>query len=330
MQHDLFVSDRQKRTGSGQWPAEAGHQTPMVEVCRLVTGASPRLDGLNDLHVQSLMETVDTWPPIVVDGADLTIVDGRHRVEAAKRLGIRAIRFSYFDGPPEEALIESVRLNVVHGLPLTPRDRAAAVHRVLELHREWSDRRIAETCGVSAGLVARMRTAAPQSADSDTQSTTVRVGRDHRARPVDPAGQRTRIAQALLDDPDASLRKIARVVGASPETVRSVKRELAQECSCGPADDHRSTDEAIERFTDLATPCSNAEHALNASSPDPDLTTWLDTTDAKAWHVYVDTVPLSRIYELADEARRRSNEWTRYADTLESRVMTRQRKRASA
>jgi hypothetical protein len=40
---------------------------------------------------------------------------------------------------------------------------------------------------------------------------------------------------------------------------------------------------------------------------------------------HVESVPLSRIYEVADEARRRAELWREFADVLESRVHRRRR-----
>jgi hypothetical protein len=52
---------------------------------------------------------------------------------------------------------------------------------------------------------------------------------------------------------------------------------------------------------------------------------WFDTRSVEAgdlWQ-YVDAVPLSRVYEIAGEARRRAEFWTRFAVTLETRVRRR-------
>jgi hypothetical protein len=38
------------------------------------------------------------------------------------------------------------------------------------------------------------------------------------------------------------------------------------------------------------------------------------------WLNFVDVIPLSRIYEVADVARRRAQSWTSFADALEGRV----------
>jgi hypothetical protein len=52
---------------------------------------------------------------------------------------------------------------------------------------------------------------------------------------------------------------------------------------------------------------------------------WLNATSVESgdlWR-YVDAVPLSRIYVIADEARRRAEFWTRFAMAVEGRVRRR-------
>ncbi len=62
----------------------------------------PRCDGLSDEHVASLMETPETWPPIVLArcNSGLFLIDGFHRHEAARRLGAGALTAAIYD-PPE-------------------------------------------------------------------------------------------------------------------------------------------------------------------------------------------------------------------------------------
>jgi hypothetical protein len=38
------------------------------------------------------------------------------------------------------------------------------------------------------------------------------------------------------------------------------------------------------------------------------------------WEPYADTIPIGRLYELADESRRRARSWTDLANTLEQRA----------
>ena len=103
------------------------------------------------------------------------------------------------------------------------RERRDAAEDLLRTHPEWSDRRVAELCGVSPKTVAQLRSELPGRGEDEPE---MRVGRDGRARPVDAAARRALVAAALEERPDASLRAIARSVGVSPETVRSVRQLL--------------------------------------------------------------------------------------------------------
>jgi hypothetical protein len=56
-----------------------------------------------------------------------------------------------------------VGMNIAHGLPLTRADRTAAAARVVHSYPQWSDRMISTVVGLSAGTVAKVSQAWPQS-----------------------------------------------------------------------------------------------------------------------------------------------------------------------
>jgi hypothetical protein len=52
---------------------------------------------------------------------------------------------------------------------------------------------------------------------------------------------------------------------------------------------------------------------------------WFSGADVgDEWSDHVAVVPLSRVYEIADEARRRAKSWTRFAEALELRTSAHQ------
>ena len=155
-----------------------------MKVADLKVGPSFREGGLCPEHVERLMTLGGSWPPIVVD-SDGLVIDGAHRVVAARRLGWARLDAVLFEGGSEEAFIEFVRRNVAHGLLLTLRERKQAAVRVLGSHREWSDRRVAEVCGISSKTVGRLRLEMGCPTEEDAQlDSGSRVGRDDRRRPV--------------------------------------------------------------------------------------------------------------------------------------------------
>jgi hypothetical protein len=296
---------------------------------------------LDERHLGLLMETVDQWPPILVWGDDCLVIDGVHRVEAARRLGYLSVPAVRFIGTGDEAFIESVRRNVTHGLPLTVGDRRRAALRVLARNPEWSDRRIASLCGLSGKTIARLRRQGLDRGDVVVPMER-RIGRDGKFRPVRSKEIHDRIRSALDDHPGGSLRFIAAIAGASPETVRSVRRSRVTEAGPrsgqtaayppsevsylpealtedpwpGVETEHPGPDESSGRYD---TWLSDA--ALNTCGDGGGFARWFTETNVTDdWHRFVWTIPVGRVYEVVDESRRRAAAWTAFASILESRI----------
>ncbi len=292
-----------------------------VALAELSVSTSFREGGLNEEHVHRLVALAGHWPPVLVNRPDGLVIDGTHRVEAARILGLDRIEAWYFDGGPDDALIEFVRRNVHQGLPLTLRERKRAAEHVLSAHPEWSDRRIAELCAISPKTVGRLRgktTARPTEGILQLDAWT-RIGRDNKWRPVHNGSVRSRVAEALKEHPGASLRSVAKSVGVSPETVRIVRMNMDATCApdvAGEPPTMESTAQVPEK------PVSwDQDLALVSSDDGEDFVAWFDRTtltEDECWR-FVDSVPLSRIYEIADEARRRSEVWVQFAKCLDMR-----------
>jgi ParB-like chromosome segregation protein Spo0J len=305
-----------------------------ISLDELRVGPSMRERGIDPAHVATLAEVPGSWPPILVHRSDGSIVDGQHRVLAAKQLGLRRVLGVWFDGSAEDGYLEFVRRNVAHGLPLTLVERRRAARRILCSRPNFSDRGIGALCGLSPRTVARLREEAGTDATrtNGARASKVRVGRDGRVRPIDPAAVRAQIAKELARQPDASLRKIASAVGASPETVRSVKNEMRAVTSSsspdGPAaGESLATVRALlagSRKAPIVEACRD-DRAFTDREDGQEFADWLNSTSVEQgdlWR-YVDSVPLSRVYVIADEARRRAEFWTRYAIAVEGRVRRR-------
>ncbi|OLZ66461.1 hypothetical protein AV521_28380 [Streptomyces sp. IMTB 2501] len=183
---------------------------------------SPRTGGLDTAHVHKLARISTPLPPILVHRPTLRVIDGVHRVHAARLRGDDRIDVRYFVGTEEDAFVEAVRRNTSRGLPLTRADRTAAVVRILGTHPQWSDRLIASVAGVTAGTVAAVR----RRSTVQDQQLNVRRGRDGRVRPVDPAEGRRRAGLLLGERPDATLRQIAVDAGIALATARDVKARM--------------------------------------------------------------------------------------------------------
>jgi ParB-like chromosome segregation protein Spo0J len=203
-------------------PFDVDGPVTRVAVSALRVSHSPRQGGENLEHIRALAETDTELPPIIVRRTDMRVVDGMHRLRAARLRGQARIAVRFFDGGDDEAFVLAVRTNVTHGLPLSLADRKAAAVRIVASHAHWSDRMIASVAGLSAATVARIRKQRPEAAPP------ARLGHDGKVRPVNSL-ERRRVARAiLLTEPTLSLREVARRAGISPETARSVRRRLPE------------------------------------------------------------------------------------------------------
>ena len=154
----------------------------------------------------------------------MQVIDGMHRVRAAMLSGAAYIEALLFDGAEDEAFLLAVRLNVVHGLPLSRADRMAAAARIIHSSPRWSDRAIARAAGLSDKTVASLRRRASSSAEIPHLPD--RIGRDGRIRPFSPAAGRRVAGDLIAQNPDAAIRDIALRAGISAGTARDVRERL--------------------------------------------------------------------------------------------------------
>ena len=304
-------------------PSEVG----TIAIDAVHVGPSMRAAGIDPRHVAALAEVAAHWPPIVVNRADSSVVDGHHRIAAARQLGLRELCVTWFDGSAEDAYLEFVRCNVGHGLPLTLAERRHAARQMLRSHAERSDRAIASVCGLSPTTIARLRKelGLVERAGDGPRDARGRVGLDGRMRPLNGMALRARIAQELALRPEASLRAIAGTVGASPETVRSVRNELragngVAKYATTPGPAAVSVLELPPVETRVAPP--SEDRAFTDRDGGQEFVEWFEATSVEnldPWS-HVEAIPLSRVYEIADVARSRAEFWTTFAAALETRV----------
>jgi hypothetical protein len=316
----------------------SGAAVVSLPVARLVVKSSIREGGVNQEHVRRLMRLGGRWSPILVHEGTGVVIDGVHRVAAARLLGLVRMDATLFAGGPDEALIEFVRRNVHHGLPLTLRERKWAAGQVLDAHPHWSDRRIADICALSPKTVGRLRVVSEDCPSEEVPQldTPLRVGRDNRLRPVNSVSMRERVAQAIRTQPGASLRSVASSVGVSPETVRSVRMSLSQPTAGDrPASIESVADGAIEGVVEdvvtsiacpaAAPPAKGLSLVTNDHDVTPaDLDAWLTRTDVAAADCsqWATTVPPAHADAIAAEARRRAEVWLDFARAIDSRAAT--------
>ncbi len=114
---------------------------------------NPRLHGVDqevvEFYAGIYQEVV--WPPIAVDKATMKLLDGWHRVEAAKRAGVYSLPVLWVESKDDEQFAHAVKFNLGHGLRLSREERLKAVAK---LAREgWTPERIVEFLGCTPILV---------------------------------------------------------------------------------------------------------------------------------------------------------------------------------
>lgn len=142
-----------------------------LNTIRIDGGTQSRV-GLSESTVAEYVESLDSLPPVVVffDGADHWLADGFHRLHAYRSAGKASVPADVRTGTQREAVLFSLGANAAHGLRRTNADKRKAVQTLLgdAEWTEWSDRKIAEACGVSNTFVSNLRKP-PEVSTVDTQ-----------------------------------------------------------------------------------------------------------------------------------------------------------------
>lgn len=308
--------------------------TVWVPVGSLRGADSPRLGGENIDHVLVLNETEATFPPITVHRATMRVIDGMHRLRAARLRGDDRIEVRFFDGNAEDAFVHAVEANVAHGLPLSLPDRTAAAARIVASHTHWSDRRIAEVTGLAATTVGSIR----RRSNAGIGQSNIRVGRDERVRPVNNSSGRTLAGELMSQSPDLPLREVAKAAGISVSTAHDVRKRLRQGQDPVPPRQRNASDaEAsatgrangqVLTSTARRVPVTEVGPILRRLRADPslrfndsgrELLRWLvlHTADVHEWERLIDSIPVYSRALVVELARGTSEAWREFADRLD-------------
>lgn len=143
-------------------------QALTLEKIRIDGGTQPRvaIDEQVVAEYAELYRTGVDLPPVTVffDGATYWLADGFHRYWANKKISSDSIFACVQQGTQRDAIIYSVGANALHGLRRTNSDKRKAVLTLLEDEEwsQWSDREIANRCGVTHSTVTRIRSSLVQ------------------------------------------------------------------------------------------------------------------------------------------------------------------------
>jgi hypothetical protein len=264
----------------------------------------------------------------------MRVIDGMHRLCAARLRGQTMIEVVFFDGDEDEAFAAGVKANVTHGLPLTLVDRKAAATRIISSQQQRSDRWIGEVTGLSAGTVSAVRRRMSPSAGNGT----ARIGGDGRIRPIEMAEGRRKAQELITRHPDASLREIARTIGVSPATVKDVRDRMRRGEDPVPRPRPNRASQAghvdrpgISHDGEGTGSARDLAWSLRQLGKDPSvrytesgrtLLRWLEAHACGPSPVagLIDMVPPHCGYLIADIARRCAREWQELATALQQRL----------
>ncbi|KOV76849.1 streptomycin biosynthesis operon regulator [Streptomyces sp. NRRL WC-3618] len=304
-----------------------------VPIASLVVADSPRLGGTSPEHVEVLAQ--GDIEPILVHRETRRVVDGMHRLQAARLRGEEMIPVRYLDGPVSEVFIHSVAANVTHGLPLTLEDRKAAARRILATHPDLSDRAVARITRLSPKTVSAVRRASSE----EVPQSKVRVGADGRSRPLDAARRREAARAFLAEHPGATLHETAVSAGVSISTACEIRQRMRRGRQDPPPPRLRAAREV--RDQDLAEstgkPVSDREaergraQRIETLAKDPSLRftesgrallRWLHerAPDLEAGRQLMVAVPPHCAVAVADLANSYAREWQRFASALDQAV----------
>lgn len=314
-----YVDDPLSNCSEPQW----------LPVRSLLPADSPRQAGEDLEHTRMLARIDAELPPIIVHRQTMRVIDGMHRLGAARMRGDEMVQVRFFDGDEQEAFVLAVRTNIAHGLPLSYDDRARAAERVIGSHPGWSDRAIAAAVGLGARTVGNVRRRMQR--EHNAGEARVRTGRDGRTRPVNNAEGRLRASELIRQRPDASLREIAREAGVSPSTVRDVRLRIergddplpgarqrpADQPAAVPEEDRPAGPDLVAMLQGLQN-----DPSLRFSESGRGLLRWIFSRAIRAdeWVGVADKVPPHCTYIIANLARTCAEEWRQLAEDLEERA----------
>ncbi|OXM45018.1 ParB N-terminal domain-containing protein [Amycolatopsis alba] len=306
-----------------------------VPVDSLLPADSPRLAGESAEHIRVLALSEAVLPPIVVQLATRRVIDGMHRLRAARLRGRREILVRFYDGDDDDAFVIAVETNIAHGLPLSQADRTAASARIIHARPQWSDRKVASVTGLSATTVGAIRR---RSADGTGQAkVSARIGLDGKSRPLDATEGRLLASDLMKRRPEAPIREIAAAAGVSPATALDVRRRLrngehpvpqrkrtvrpAQAGSTGQVEDQEAdTPPGLDRRAVLLE--LGKDPSLRFTDGGRALLRWLDahTAGMEEWKQHIDNLPPHSVRTVAKLARHNSVAWQEVLEYLESRI----------
>ena len=190
---------------------------------------NPRLNGVDQEVVEFYAGIFNdvVWPPVLVHQPSNKLLDGWHRVEAAKRAGVYALPVQWVEAKDEDLFALAVKANLGHGVNLKKEERLKAVAR---LQREgWTNERIATFLGFSLTMVNKTEKA------EDLRIKFKVENHPGAALPIESLIEINKLPQEYHDE----IAELTCEVEAAPADVRRTVRAIKSEEADTPAEVRR-------------------------------------------------------------------------------------------
>jgi hypothetical protein len=161
----------------------------IIKLERIDIKASPNVRA--EMNGEAVIDYAESYlekqnvPEIVLfewDNAPLMIADGKHRLKAMEKAGIKERACLIYKGGYEACLKYALRANLFHGLRRTNEDKRSGVELALKTFPDKSNGVLAEMAAVGESLVSEIRKEMEGSGKVDKSSE--RTGKDGRKRRV--------------------------------------------------------------------------------------------------------------------------------------------------
>jgi uncharacterized ParB-like nuclease family protein len=256
-----------------------------LNAIRIDGGTQPR-ERINMEVVGDYAEAVKVgieFPPVIVfhDGAEHWLADGFHRYHAHQQAGKASIVADVRSGTVLDAKLLAVGANGAHGLRRTNEDKRRAVQMVLDepAWNDWSDRKIAEACGVGHPFVAAMRrpvvaekqqenrakSEAKKSARVESDSTPPTVATARPTPQREPSAPKRELPKPALPETDDQLSEAQHTISELAEENEQLRDKLAVESLMDSEEAKTQTAETIRELRALVKTLQAENAALKVS-----------------------------------------------------------------
>lgn len=222
-------------------------------------------EHLDEDAIERYAGILASLPPVKVARMDgkLYLIDGFHRVGAARRKGENGLMADVMEVTEDVAFEMAVKANVLHGLPLRARERRRAAIELLRRFPQRTDRWIAEDAGMDSKTVNSIRL--ELAGNAEIPHCQFLVGKDGRRWDCTCDACQPK-PQPVKEDPWADVNMPAIEAEPEPEPIVEKPQPIRMETRPAPMMQAPPT-EAAEAQRSEAAPVQEPKAVLPANEP---------------------------------------------------------------